>query len=87
MTKIYQKCDLYQNCDDLLTFRTFTVSDTPKKLYPLHWVYGLLAVVGVTMVQLSHGHYTVDIIIAYYITTRIFWIYHTLANNSSLKVS
>lgn len=39
------------------------------------------------MVQLAHGHYTVDIIIAYFITTRLFWLYHTLANNANLKVS
>ena len=40
------------------------------------------------MVLLAHGHYTVDILIAYYVTTRLFWTYHTLANNSLLlKVS
>lgn len=29
--------------------------------------------------------YTISIITAYYATTRMFWIYHTLANNVSLK--
>lgn len=58
---------------------------TPKKLYLVHWIYFLLAAVGVFMLQLGHGHYTVDVIIAYYITTRIFWTYHTLANNPVLK--
>ncbi|KAK7602290.1 hypothetical protein V9T40_009731 [Parthenolecanium corni] len=29
--------------------------------------------------------YTISIITAYYATTRIFWIYHTMANNVSLK--
>jgi shingomyelin synthase len=38
------------------------------------------------MVLWSHGHYTVDVIIAYYVTTTVFWIYHTLANNANLKV-
>lgn len=61
--------------------------DTPKKLYIIHWLYWALAFIGVIMLQLSHGHYTVDVVIAYYITTRMFWIYHALANNSSLKVS
>lgn len=46
-----------------------------------------MAAVGVAMVQISHGHYTVDVVIAYFITTRIFWTYHTLANNAILKVS
>lgn len=36
------------------------------------------------MVLLAHGHYTIDVLIAYYVTTRLFWTYHTLANNSLL---
>jgi hypothetical protein len=39
------------------------------------------------MVLISHGHYTVDILIAYYVTTRLWYIYHTMANNVQLKVS
>nr|CAD7262445.1 unnamed protein product [Timema shepardi] len=35
----------------------------------------------------AHGHYTVDILIAYYVTTTLFWAYHTMANNSHLKQS
>jgi hypothetical protein len=38
------------------------------------------------MMLISRGHYTVDIVIAYYVATRLFWIYHTLANNPQLKV-
>lgn len=46
-----------------------------------------MAAVGVVMVLIAHGHYTVDVIIAYLVTTRLFWIYHTLANNVYLKVT
>ncbi|KAF5300990.1 hypothetical protein FQR65_LT19285 [Abscondita terminalis] len=60
---------------------------TPKKLYLVHWAYFVLAAVGVFMLQLAHGHYTVDVVIAYFITTRIFWTYHTIANNPVLKQS
>lgn len=42
------------------------------------------ALVGVLMVLVAHGHYTIDVLIAYYITTRLFWVYHTLANNCFL---
>lgn len=38
------------------------------------------------MVLIARGHYTVDCLIAYYVTTRIFYIYHTMANNVNLKV-
>lgn len=38
------------------------------------------------MVLISHGHYTIDVIIAYYVTTRLWYIYHTMANNAQLKV-
>lgn len=42
--------------------------------------------VGVIMILVAHGHYTVDVLIAYYVTTNLWYIYHTMANNSNLKV-
>ena len=50
-------------------------------------MFALLAATGVVMVLIARGHYTVDCLIAYFVTTRIFYIYHTLANNQNLKVS
>lgn len=60
--------------------------DSPRRCQPIHWLAGLMVLVGVTMVLMAHGHYTVDVLIAYYVTTRLWYIYHTLANNSHLKV-
>ncbi|KAG7167892.1 Phosphatidylcholine:ceramide cholinephosphotransferase 2-like [Homarus americanus] len=60
---------------------------TPRRWWLLHWCFALLAVTGVVMVLIARGHYTVDCLIAYYITTRIFYIYHQLANNANLKES
>ncbi|XP_071455791.1 phosphatidylcholine:ceramide cholinephosphotransferase 2-like [Hetaerina americana] len=60
---------------------------TPKRCYLVHWTACLSALTGVIMVLIARGHYTVDVLIAYYITTRLFWIYHTIANNTSLKQS
>ncbi|KAL1516852.1 hypothetical protein ABEB36_000697 [Hypothenemus hampei] len=80
---------IYSGHTVILVFSYLIISEyTPKQIYLVrfvHWVYFLLAMIGVIMLQLSHGHYTVDVIIAYYVTTRIFYIYHTLANNSNLK--
>lgn len=59
----------------------------PRKYFFLSWLSWLASAVGIFMVLLSRGHYTVDVVIAYYVTTRLFWIYHTLSNNSQLKTS
>ena len=34
---------------------------------------------------LSRGHYSIDVLIAYWITTRMWWMYHTLCNHEVLK--
>lgn len=66
----------------------FIFPDSPRRFYILHWSAWLSALVGVIFVLVAHGHYTIDVLIAYYVTTRMFWTYHTLANNSALmKVS
>lgn len=44
-----------------------------------------MSLIGVLMVLLSHSHYTVDVIVGYFVTTRLFWMYHTCANNQFLK--
>lgn len=64
--------------------KSFTPTDSPRRINYLHWISWLIAMVGVFMVLFAHGHYTIDILIAYYITTRLFWTYHTLTNNTFL---
>ncbi|XP_026276348.1 phosphatidylcholine:ceramide cholinephosphotransferase 2 isoform X2 [Frankliniella occidentalis] len=60
--------------------------DSPKRLFQLlSWTSFIASTTAVFMVLLSRGHYTIDVVIAYFATTRTFWIYHTLANNASLK--
>ncbi|XP_021938002.1 phosphatidylcholine:ceramide cholinephosphotransferase 2-like isoform X5 [Zootermopsis nevadensis] len=60
---------------------------SPRRCFPIHWLSWCLSLTGIVMLLWSHGHYTVDVIIAYYATTTLFWIYHTLANNPNLKHS
>ncbi|XP_037909504.1 phosphatidylcholine:ceramide cholinephosphotransferase 1-like isoform X3 [Hermetia illucens] len=57
---------------------------SPRRFYLLHWTAWATALAGVIFVLIAHGHYTIDVIIAYYVTTRLFWTYHTLANNHFL---
>uniref|UniRef100_A0A915E506 Sphingomyelin synthase-like domain-containing protein n=1 Tax=Ditylenchus dipsaci TaxID=166011 RepID=A0A915E506_9BILA len=47
----------------------------------------LFSTVGVLCLLVSRGHYSIDVLVAYWITTRIFWQYHTLADISLLRTS
>lgn len=71
---------------NLLIWSIFVFPDTSKKLAILHWISYFASFAGIILVLLARGHYTIDVLIAYYATTRTFWIYHTLANYTHLKV-
>lgn len=49
------------------------------------WICWLLSAVGIICILIAHEHYSVDVLVAYYITTRLFWWYHTMANIPTLK--
>ena len=42
---------------------------------------------GVAMLLVSRGHYSIDCLVAYWVTSRVWWTYHTMANNNHLKLS
>jgi len=56
---------------------------TPNKLKFFQILAMLNAIVGILFLLISHSHYTIDVIIAYYLTTRLFWIYHQLCLSSN----
>jgi len=58
---------------------------SPRRFLILHWISFIAALCGVIFLLLARGHYTIDVILAYYVTSRIWWIYHTLAHNQQLK--
>lgn len=77
---------IYSGHTVILTLAYLVVREySPQRCKVVHIIYLILSSVGILMVLLSRGHYTVDVVIGYYVTTRLFWIYHTLANNQSLK--
>lgn len=60
--------------------------DTPRKMYYLHtsaWVANMFALF---FILAAHEHYSIDVFVAFYITSRMFLYYHTLANNRSLMI-
>ncbi|QQP40896.1 Phosphatidylcholine:ceramide cholinephosphotransferase 1like, partial [Caligus rogercresseyi] len=52
----------------------------------LHWFSLIITLTGIVTLLLARGHYSIDVLIAYYITTRVWWIYHTLAHNQNLRI-
>lgn len=71
-------------CITLLNF--FITEYTPHRMYYIHtttWVFNLF---GIFFILAAHEHYSIDVFIAFYITSRLFLYYHTLANNRSLML-
>ncbi|CAB09114.2 Phosphatidylcholine:ceramide cholinephosphotransferase 1 [Caenorhabditis elegans] len=60
---------------------------SPRRFYILHWLSWLVCSVGVIFLVLSHGHYTIDVILSYFACTRVFWAYHTQAAHPSIRLS
>jgi len=58
---------------------------TSKRLYVLHWVAWINAMTGVALLLMGRGHYSIDVIIAYYITSRLWYTYHAMACHPHLK--
>uniref|UniRef100_A0A914UP58 Sphingomyelin synthase-like domain-containing protein n=1 Tax=Plectus sambesii TaxID=2011161 RepID=A0A914UP58_9BILA len=69
----------------LVTSYLFIKEYSPRRWWLLHNISWLLSASGVLLLLLSRGHYTVDVLIAYWISTRVFWIYHTCAAYPALK--
>ncbi|CAF98609.1 unnamed protein product, partial [Tetraodon nigroviridis] len=77
---------LYSGHTVMLTLTYLFIKEySSRRLWWYHWFCWTLSAVGIFCILLAHDHYTVDVVVAYYITTRLFWWYHTMANQQSLK--
>ncbi len=61
-----------------------SLADSPKRWFLLHWLAFCTTLTGVICLLVGYGHYTIDVVIAYWVTTRVWWIYHTMANTPHL---
>lgn len=46
----------------------------------------IAVLIGVMCILISRLHYLLDVILAYFVTTRIFWIYHAFVNNHEFAI-
>ena len=51
----------------------------------LHWVSWLISLTGICGLVVARGHYSIDVVLAYFVTSRLWWIYHAMATNINLK--
>uniref|UniRef100_A0A8C4NCF9 Sterile alpha motif domain containing 8 n=1 Tax=Eptatretus burgeri TaxID=7764 RepID=A0A8C4NCF9_EPTBU len=64
----------------LLTLLNFFITEyTPRSWVWLHTASWVLNLFGVFFVLAAHEHYSIDVVLAFYISTRLFLYYHTLA--------
>ncbi|XP_029204203.2 sphingomyelin synthase-related protein 1-like [Acropora millepora] len=69
-----------------ITLLNFFISEyTPAHMYYLHTCCWVLNMFGIFFILAAHEHYSIDVVIAFYITSRLFLYYHTLANTLALK--
>ena len=66
----------------------FIVSEyTPSRWYPLHTATWVANLFGIFFILAAHEHYSIDVFVAFYISSRLFLYYHSLANTRFLNFS
>lgn len=69
----------------VLTLLNFFVTEySPRSYYYLHTLSWVVNLFGIFFILAAHEHYSIDVFVAFYISTRLFLYYHTLANNRAL---
>ncbi|UJR28530.1 hypothetical protein I4U23_009767 [Adineta vaga] len=57
---------------------------TTSDFYVVHLLSWFCNIFGMILILAAHEHYTIDVFIAFFLTSRLFLYYHSLANNAVL---
>uniref|UniRef100_A0A8C6WSJ3 Zgc:162183 n=1 Tax=Neogobius melanostomus TaxID=47308 RepID=A0A8C6WSJ3_9GOBI len=71
----------------ITTLNFFVTEYTPRSWNLIHTISWVLNLFGIFFILAAHEHYSIDVFIAFYITTRLFLYYHTLANTRAYQHS
>lgn len=58
---------------------------SPPRFFLLHWASLLTSSCGVIFLLLARGHYSIDVLLAYWVSSRVWMTFHTMANIRELK--
>ncbi|KAF3837571.1 hypothetical protein F7725_005035, partial [Dissostichus mawsoni] len=58
---------------------------SPRWMWWYRWICWCLSASGVLCILIGHEHYSIDVVVGYFATTRTFWWYHTMANTHALR--
>ncbi|KAK2173725.1 hypothetical protein NP493_851g00026 [Ridgeia piscesae] len=63
----------------------FNTEYIPHRLHYIHIASWVMNMFSIFFILAAHEHYSIDVFIGFYITSRLFLYYHSLANNRVLK--